>query len=227
MKLHGGVNAKDKKALSSENVQAVTAGMPNLLRHIENVQQFGVKTCVAINRFADDTDAEIEAVKRACSVAGAVAVTSTHHSDGGVGATDLAETVAKLADENDGSEFQTLYDDSLSISDKVRSVATKIYRAKDIAISPEAAKKIRRFEKLGYSDLPVCIAKTQYSFSADPDAKCAPVGHIVPVADVRLSAGAEFIVILTGSVMTMPGLPKKPSAEAVGVNESGEIYGLF
>ena len=139
----------------------------------------------------------------------------------------MAEIVTQLADENDGSSFKTLYEDSLSIADKVRTVATKIYRAKDIAISPEAATKIRRFEKLGYSDLPVCIAKTQYSFSADPEAKCAPVGHVVPVADVRLSAGAEFIVVLTGSVMTMPGLPKKPSAEAVGVNENGEIYGLF
>lgn len=219
LKLHGGVPGKDKKALATENVNAVNAGMPNLLRHIENVQKFGVKTVVAINRFADDTDAEVEAVKAACEQAGSTAITSSHHADGGKGAADLAEAVAALADANDGSNFKPLYENDLSLSDKVRRVATEIYRAKDIALAPAAATKIRRFEKLGFADLPICIAKTQYSFSADPDAICAPAGHILPVADVRLSAGAEFVVALTGSVMTMPGLPKTPSAEAVGVAE--------
>jgi len=227
LKLHGGVNAKDKKALETENVEAVSAGMPNLLRHIENVQKFGVKTVVAINRFYSDTDEEVAAVQRACAAAGAVAITASHHTDGGKGATELAAAVAQMADENDGSSFKPLYPPEMSIADKVRTVATEIYRAKDISISPEAATKLRRFEKLGYGHFPVCIAKTQYSFSADAEAKNAPVGHILPVADVRLSAGAEFIVALTGSVMTMPGLPKIPSAEKVGVDSDGTIHGLF
>ena len=227
LKLHGGVNSKDKTALATENVAAVKAGMPNLLRHIENVRKFGVNTVVAINRFESDTDEEVAAVKSACELAGSTAVTASHHADGGKGAADLAEAVTALADDNDGSTFEPLYADDMSLSDKVRRVATEIYRAKDIALSPAAAKKIKRFEKLGYGNLPICVAKTQYSFSADPDAICAPVGHILPVADVRLSAGAEFVVALTGSVMTMPGLPKKPSAEAVGISEDGSIHGLF
>ena len=224
LKLHGGA---DEKTLSKEeNVDAVRGGMVNLERHIENVRKFGVPIVVAVNQFPFDTDAELDAVEEECKNLGVKAVRSNHHGHGGAGAKALAEEVANTC-QTEESNFKTLYPDEMSLEDKIRTVATEMYRADDIAIDATAATKLKQFTKDGYGHFPICMAKTQYSFSADPKALGAPNGHILPVRDVRLSAGAEFIVALTGDIMQMPGLPKVPAAEHVGVHEDGAIYGLF
>ncbi len=223
LKMHGGVAKAD---LGREDVAAVRRGVVNLTRHIENLAGFGLPVLVGLNRFTTDTDAEIAAVKEAVAAAGAEAHLCTHWSDGGAGAEGLARAVmARLA--AGAARFQPLYPDAMGLAEKIRTIATRIYRAGDVAIAPAAAKKLEGFEKAGFGHLPICVAKTQYSFSADPTLLGAPTGHTLPVRDVRLSAGAGFVVALAGDVMTMPGLPKVPAAEAIRLDAEGRIEGLF
>ncbi|WP_371346647.1 formate--tetrahydrofolate ligase [Ancylobacter sp. IITR112] len=222
LKMHGGVAQKD---LAPENVAAVSAGTSNLVRHIENMKAFGLPAVVAINRFTSDTPAEIEAIKAACAAVGARVHLCSHWADGSAGALALAEEVAALAEAP--SAFRPLYDSALPLVQKIETIATRIYRAGSVAIEPAALRKLAEFEAQGYGDLPICMAKTQYSFSADPAKRGAPEGFVLPVRDVRLSAGAGFIVALCGDVMTMPGLPSRPAAEDIFVDETGFIGGVF
>ena len=222
LKMHGGAAKSD---LSSENVAAVQAGLDNLGRHLRNITQYGVPVAVAINRFTADTDGELSAISRFCSEFGVEVFNCTHWSDCGAGTAALAAHVAKLADSGQ-SQFRTLYDDKLSLWEKARCVARNIYGADDII----ADKKIRaQFDDYNkdYGHFPVCMAKTQYSFSTDPNLLGAPSGHMVPIREIRLSAGAEFLVVICGEIMTMPGLPRVPAANNISVNEQGEIEGLF
>ncbi|MGL4810781.1 MAG: formate--tetrahydrofolate ligase [Beijerinckiaceae bacterium] len=224
LKMHGGV-AKD--GLKEENVAAVAKGCDNLKRHIENVRKFGVSPVVAINKFITDTDAEIAAVKKAAEEMGAKAFLCTHWADGGAGIEDLARHVVDLCDKNDDAQFKPLYPDSMTLRDKVKSIATEIYRASDISCDASVEARFKELQDAGYGHFPVCMAKTQYSFSTNPNARGAPTGHVVPVRELRLSAGAEFIVVVTGDIMTMPGLPKVPSADVIRLNAQGQIEGLF
>ncbi len=223
LKMHGGV-AKDD--LAKENVQAVTDGCSNLERHIENVQSFGVPVVVAINRFSADTDAEMKAVRDACDKFGVKAIDANHWAEGGAGTEELAAEVVALADSGK-ADFKPSYPDDMPLMDKVRSVATKFYRADDISVDQKTMNQVAELEAEGFGHLPVCIAKTQYSFSVDPDAKGAPTGHTLPVREVRLSAGAGFVVVVCGDIMTMPGLPREPAANRIKMNDQGVVEGLF
>jgi len=223
LKMHGGVPLKE---LAGENVEAVKQGLVNLGRHIRNVGKFGVPAVVAVNHFVADSDAECAAVVEFCAELGVEAHVCRHWAQGGAGIEDLAHAVAGLA-ESEMSQFRPLYDDAIPLWDKVRTVAREIYDADDIIGDKKVRDQFRKFEDLGYAHLPVCMAKTQYSFSTDPDLKGAPSNHVVPIREVRLSAGAEFVVVVCGEIMTMPGLPRKPSAEAIGLDGNGEIEGLF
>jgi len=223
LKMHGGV-AKDD--LKKENVEALKKGLANLGRHIENVKKLGVPIAVAINHFISDTDAEIEAVREYCKGHGVEAFKCTHWGEGGKGIEGLAKHVAELADKS-ASQFKPIYDESLSLWDKVRTIAKEIYRADDIVADKSVRDQLKAFEAQGYGKFPICMAKTQYSFSTDPNLKGAPTNHVVPIREVRLSAGAEFIVVICGDIMTMPGLPKVPSAEVIGLDDKGQIAGLF
>ena len=222
LKMHGGVAKGD---LGSENVEAVKAGCANLARHIKNVKSFGVPVTVSINRFITDSDAELEAVKAAAEAEGVQAFIATHWADGGAGTEALAQHVVELAD-GGSADFQPLYPDDMTLADKIRTVVRQVYGGDDIVYDAAIEK---RFEELqaSYGHFPVCMAKTQYSFSTDPDLKGAPSGFTVPIRELRLSAGAEFIVAITGAIMTMPGLPKVPAANSIYLNESGQIEGLF
>ncbi|MCC7427871.1 MAG: formate--tetrahydrofolate ligase [Alphaproteobacteria bacterium] len=224
LKMHGGVAKADLKA---ENIAALKAGIANLARHVENMQGFGLPVVVAINRFVTDTDAEIAAVQEAMAALGAQAVLCTHWADGGRGAEALAQAVMAAAERADPARFRFCYPDEMGLAEKIRTIARSIYRAADVQIPAKVAARLAGFEKAGFGRLPVCIAKTQYSFSADPEARGAPEGHILPVREVRLSAGAGFVVAVCGEIMTMPGLPKVPAAEGIGVNAAGTIEGLF
>jgi len=223
LKMHGGV-AKDD--LKKENVEALKKGLANLGRHIENVKKFGVPIAVAVNHFISDTDAEIDAVKAYCKEHGVEAFKCTHWAEGGKGTEALAKHVADLA-EKGTAQFKPIYDEDLSLWDKVRTIAREIYRADDIVGDKSVRDQLKAFEANGYGKFPICMAKTQYSFSTDPNLKGAPTNHVVPIREVRLSAGAEFIVVICGDIMTMPGLPKVPSAEVIGLDEKGQIAGLF
>ncbi|MCA3276312.1 MAG: formate--tetrahydrofolate ligase [Roseomonas sp.] len=223
LKMHGGVAKAD---LGREDVAAVTRGISNLARHVENMGKFCLPVVVALNRFTSDTDAEIAAVQAAIQAAGAEAILCTHWGDGAKGAKDLARAVqAHIAAKS--ARFAPLYPDAMPLADKIRTIAQQIYRARDIALPADVAKRLSRFEELGFGQLPVCIAKTQYSFSADPTKLGAPVDHVLPVREVRLSAGAGFIVAVCGDIMTMPGLPRRPAAETIGLDAEGRIEGLF
>ncbi|MBJ7252294.1 MAG: formate--tetrahydrofolate ligase [Acetobacteraceae bacterium] len=223
LKMHGGVAKSD---LGREDVAAVTRGISNLARHVENMGKFGLPVVVALNRFTSDTDAEIEAVQAAIQAAGTEAILCTHWGDGAKGAAELARAVqARIAAKS--ARFAPLYPDAMPLADKIRSIAQQIYRARDIALPADVAKRLARFEELGFGHLPVCIAKTQYSFTADPTKLGAPVDHVLPVREVRLSAGAGFIVAVCGDIMTMPGLPRRPAAETIGLDGEGRIEGLF
>jgi formate--tetrahydrofolate ligase len=223
LKMHGGV-AKDD--LKGENVAAVAKGCDNLKRHIENVNKFGVPAVVAINRFVTDTDAEIQEVMKAAESMGTRAFVCTHWADGGKGTETLAQHVVEVA--NSGkSAFKPLYPEEMKLRDKVKTIATEIYRAADIACDGSVEARFKELEALGFGHLPVCMAKTQYSFSTDPTKRGAPTGHIVPIRELRLSAGAGFVVVITGEIMTMPGLPKVPSADSIRLNDKGQIEGLF
>ena len=223
LKMHGGVAKSD---LGREDVAAVTRGISNLARHVENMGKFGLPVVVALNRFTSDTDAEIAAVQAAIQVAGTEAILCTHWGDGAKGAAELARAVqARIAAKT--ARFAPVYPDAMPLADKIRSIAQQIYRARDIALPADVAKRLARFEELGFGHLPVCIAKTQYSFTADPTKLGAPVDHVLPVREVRLSAGAGFIVAVCGDIMTMPGLPRRPAAETIGLDGEGRIEGLF
>jgi formate--tetrahydrofolate ligase len=224
LKMNGGVAKPD---LARENLAALEAGLVNLGRHVENVRAFGVPVVVAINHFATDSAAEHRLIADICRERyGVEAVQCRHWADGAAGAEDLARRVVALC-ETDKAAFAPLYPDAMGLADKIRTVATRIYRAADVAIAPKAAADLAAFEAAGFGHLPVCMAKTQYSFSADPTLLGAPEGHVVPVREVRLSAGAGFVVAICGDIMTMPGLPRLPAAEAIRVNAEGQIEGLF
>jgi formate--tetrahydrofolate ligase len=221
LKMNGGVAKAD---LGRENVDAVKAGAVNLVRHIENIHAFGVPAVVAINQFGTDTDAEIEAVREAAARHGVQAILCRHWAEGGAGAAELADAVATLADK--GAQFAPLDDDDLPLFDKINTVATRVYRAKEAVAEPSVLAQLRRWEEAGFGRLPVCIAKTAYSFSADPALLGAPTGHVLPVREVRLAAGAGFVVAICGEIMTMPGLPRVPAAEHIHLNDAGLVEGL-
>ena len=223
MKMNGGVLKAD---LSTENVAAVEAGCSNLGRHIENLKSFGVPVVVAINHFVTDTDAEVNAVKDYVSTQGAEAIISRHWEFGGKGAEALATRVAEIADAG-SANFSPIYPDDMSLADKIQTICKRIYRADEALMDQKIRNQLKDWEDQGYGHLPVCMAKTQYSFSTDPNLRGAPVGHSVPVREVRLSAGAGFVVAVCGEIMTMPGLPRTPAAESIMLNEQGEIEGLF
>ena len=223
LKMHGGVK---KEELNIENVQAVVKGCENLGRHIENIDKFGVPVIVAINDYVTDTAEEHKQIINFCKNVGVQCKISSHWEKGGEGAADLAKEVAKIADSN-SAEFKTLYPDDMSLWDKTEHIAKNIYGAAEIIADKKVRNQFLKLEKDGFGDYPVCMAKTQYSFSTDPLLMGAPKGHEVPIREVRLSAGAEFIVVVCGEIMTMPGLPRVPSAEAIGLDENKEIKGLF
>ncbi len=223
MKMNGGVAKAD---LGTENVAAVEAGCANLGRHIENVKSFGVPVVVAINHFVTDTDAEVEAVKAYVATQGSEAILCKHWALGSEGTKDLATRVAQIADAGEAN-FSPIYPDDMSLFDKIDTIAKKIYRADGVVVDGKIREQLKTWEEQGYGNLPVCMAKTQYSFTTDPTQRGAPTGFSVPVREVRLSAGAGFIVAICGEIMTMPGLPRVPSAEQIMLNDAGEIEGLF
>ena len=222
LKMHGGVKKSD---LGTENVAAVEAGCANLKRHVENLKAFGVPVVVAINQFLNDTEAELEAVRAKAEALGTKAILCSHWADGSAGVEALARHVLEMVD-SDQADFKPLYEDSLPLWDKVERIATRIYGAAGVS----ADDKVRKtFEDLqgSYGHFPVCMAKTQYSLSSDPSLKGAPEGHVVPIREVRVSGGAEFLVVVTGAIMTMPGLPRVPAADNIYLNDQGQIEGLF
>jgi formate--tetrahydrofolate ligase len=223
LKMHGGVKKED---LKSENLKALEAGMANLQRHVENVKKFGLPAIVSINRFSADTDAEITLVQKKCKELGVEALMADHWAMGGEGAADVARAVVKTIDAG-GAKLKLLYPDDMPLFEKVRTIAKEIYRANDATADKPVRDQLKAWEEMGFGKLPVCIAKTQYSFSTNPDTKGAPADFSIPVREVRLSAGAEFVVAICGEIMTMPGLPKVPAADSIDVNAQGNIVGLF
>jgi len=222
LKMHGAV---DKKDLQTENVEAVIKGTSNLKRHIENIQKFGLPVVVAVNHFVADTDKEIEALKKECEKINIDAITCEHWAKGGNGTVELANKVVELADQE--NNFKFIYDEDIPLIDKIKNIAKEIYRADDIIADSKIRDQLKLFEEQGYGNFPICIAKTQYSFSTDPTLKGAPTNHSIPIREVRLSSGAEFIVVICGEIMTMPGLPSVPAADSIRLNSQGEIEGLF
>lgn len=224
LKMHGGL-AKD--ALAREDLKALEAGLSNLARHVGNVRKFGVPPIVAINHFATDTTAEHELIRHYCrNHLGVEAVICRHWAEGGAGTEDLARKVAAMADEEE-ADFAPLYPDSMPLRQKLETIAREIYGADHVSVSPRLEARFEELESAGFGSLPVCVAKTQYSFSADPTLRGAPSGHIVPLRELRLSAGAGFIVAICGEIMTMPGLPREPAAERIHIDAQGRIEGLF
>jgi formate--tetrahydrofolate ligase len=223
LKMNGGVAKKD---LGEENVEAVRAGSVNLKRHIENLAKFGIVPTVAINHFYLDTDAELAVIQEMADQFGTKAVICKHWADGGAGAEELAQIVAAKADAG-APDFNQLYPSEMPLADKITTIATEIYRAASVNIPPSVRSQLKQWEQMGYANYPICIAKTQYSFSTDPTKLGAPEGHEIAIREVRLSAGAGFVVAIAGDIMTMPGLPKVPSAENIYLDENGEIEGLF
>jgi formate--tetrahydrofolate ligase len=223
LKMNGGVA---KAALGAENVAAVEKGCANLGRHIANVKGFGVPAIVAINHFGTDTEAEIAAVKAYVAAQGAEAVLCRHWAEGSAGIEELARKVVALA-EGGGGHFAPLYPDAMGLFEKIETIAKRIYHAGEVSADRSIREQLKAWEAAGYGHLPICMAKTQYSFSTDPDLRGAPSGHVIPVREVRLSAGAGFVVAICGEIMTMPGLPKVPAAETIRLNAAGEVEGLF
>ena len=215
-----------KDDLKKENLQALEKGYANLERHIENLRKYKVPVVVATNRFSSDTDDEIALLKRLCSTGGTDCVMADHWALGGAGAVELAETVVKTIDTKP-SEFEPLYPDNMSLWDKTRTIAQDIYGAEDITADKSVKDKFAELEKLGFGNFPICVAKTQYSFTTDPAAKGVPLGHTIPIREVRLSAGAEFVVVICGAIMTLPGLPRVPAANKIELASDGRISGLF
>jgi len=223
LKMHGGVTKDD---LGKENLEALATGMSNLERHLSNIQKYGVPVVVGVNRFSADSEAERQLVVERCQTMGVTAVESDHWASGGAGAEGLAHAVVETID-NKPSNFKPLYGDDIPLWDKVRTVAQQIYGAEDIIGDKKVVGQFKDLQGGGFGNFPVCIAKTQYSFSTDPNLKGAPTGHVVPVREVRVSAGAEFLVVVCGDIMTMPGLPRTPAANSIDVDDSGNIVGLF
>ena len=223
LKMHGGLK---KNVLKDENINALKKGLVNLERHINNTKKFGLPVAVAINHFITDTDNEVNALVDYCKTLGVKASICTHWSKGGEGAKDLAKTVVEIC-ENSTNTFKFLYQDELPLFKKIQTIAQEIYHASEVVADTKIREQLKDFEKRGYGKLPICIAKTQYSFSTDPNLKGAPTGHVLPIREVRLSSGAEFIVVICGTIMTMPGLPRIPAAENIKLNQKGEIEGLF
>ena len=225
LKMHGGV---DKKNLAPENLEALEKGLPNLLRHVDNIKNvYKLPGVVALNRFPTDTDAEIDMVIRRCKELGVNTVLSTVWADGGIGGVDLADEVIRLCEEESNEDFDFVYPLDIPVEQKIRAVAKRVYRASHVAFTKQAQKDIQKLTQMGLANLPVCIAKTQYSFSDEAPLIGAPEGFVIHVQNIRISAGAGFIVVLTGNIMTMPGLPKTPAAERIDVSDDGVISGLF
>ncbi len=223
LKMHGGVEKAD---LGTENVKAVIDGGENLSRHVENLKKFGLPVVVAINKFSADTEDEVNQVRQICAELGVDAIESDHWGNGGAGAEDLANAVVSLV-EKDGSNYAPLYNDALPLWDKVRTVAQTLYGAQGIIADQKVRNQFKDLQDGGFGHYPVCIAKTQYSFSTDPNLKGAPSNHVVPIREIRVAGGAEFVVAVCGDIMTMPGLPRVPAANSIDVNDNGEIIGLF
>ena len=223
LKMHGGL-AKDE--LKKENVEALKKGLVNLERHIENVKKFGLPVAVAVNHFIADTENEVNELINSCNKLGVKATLCTHWANGGEGTKDLASHVVELINK-EKANFKFLYEDKTKLFEKVETVAKEIYRASEVIADSKVRAQLKGFEDQGYGNLPICIAKTQYSFSTDPSLKGAPSGHVLPIREVRLSSGAEFIVVICGEIMTMPGLPRVPAADSIKLNDKGEIEGLF
>ena len=223
LKMHGGV-AKDD--LKNENVEALKKGLVNLERHIENVKKFGLPVAIAVNHFIKDTDSEVKALIDFCDSLGVKASLCTHWANGGEGTKELAAHVADLCEKKD-AKFNFLYESKTPLFKKIETIAKEIYRADEVIADTKIRDQLKSFEEAGYGELPICVAKTQYSFSTDPNLKGAPTGHVLPVREIRLSSGAEFIVVVCGAIMTMPGLPRVPAADSIKLNEKGEIEGLF
>ena len=223
LKMHGGV-AKDD--LKNENVEALKKGLVNLERHIENVKKFGLPVAIAVNHFIKDTDREVKALIDFCENLGVKASLCTHWANGGEGTKELAAHVADLCDKKD-AKFNFLYESKTPLFKKIETIAKEIYRADEVIADTKIRDQLKGFEEAGYGELPICVAKTQYSFSTDPNLKGAPTGHVLPVREIRLSSGAEFIVVVCGAIMTMPGLPRVPAADSIKLNDKGDIEGLF
>ena len=223
LKMHGGVKKED---LKSENLSALEAGMANLQRHVENMRKFGIVPVVSINRFSTDTPAEIKLVEDKCKALGVEAYMADHWAEGGQGAAEVARAVVRIA-ESGKSKLKLLYPDDMPLYEKIRTIAKEIYRAKDISADKSVRDQLANFEAMGCGKFPICVAKTQYSFSTNPDTKGVPSDHVINVREVRLSAGAEFVVAICGEIMTMPGLPRVPAADAIDVGADGRIVGLF
>ena len=223
LKMHGGVPKED---LKNENVDALKKGLVNLERHINNTRKFGLPVTIAVNHFITDTDKEMNTLLDFCKTQGVKASKCTHWSNGSEGTTELAKNVVEICEETKNT-FQYLYEDSLPLFKKIEKIAQEIYHASEVVADSKVRQQLKDFEEKGYGNLPVCIAKTQYSFSTDPNLKGAPTGHVLPVREVRLSSGAEFVVVVCGEIMTMPGLPRVPAADSIRLNDEGEIEGLF
>ena len=223
LKMHGGV-AKDD--LKNENVEALKKGLVNLERHVENVKKFGLPVAIAVNHFIKDTDDEVKALVDFCNNLGIKASLCTHWANGGEGTKELASHVADLCEKNE-NKFKFLYESKTPLFKKIETIAKEIYRADEVIADTKIRDQLKSFEEAGYGELPICVAKTQYSFSTDPNLKGAPTGHSLPIREIRLSSGAEFIVVVCGAIMTMPGLPRVPAADSIKLNKKGEIEGLF
>jgi formate--tetrahydrofolate ligase len=223
LKMHGGVS---KDELGKENVEAVKSGLENLGKHIRNIGQFGVPVVVAVNNFTSDTDLEFKAIKEYCAELNVEAILCKHWAEGSSGVSDLAKKVVQIA-ESGSAQFRTLYDDSVSLWEKTNTIAKSIYGAQEIIADKSVREQFKQLQESGYGKFPICMAKTQYSFSTDPNLKGAPTGHVVPIKEIRLSAGAEFLVVVAGEIMTMPGLPKVPAANSIQLNNQNQIEGLF
>ncbi len=223
LKMHGGIT---KDELKNENVKALKKGLVNLERHINNTRKFGIPVTIAVNHFITDTEKEMKTLLDFCKTQGVKASKCTHWSNGSEGTKELANNVVKICEDNQDT-FKYLYEDKLSLFKKIEKIAQEIYHASEVVADTKVRQQLKEFEEKGYGNLPVCIAKTQYSFSTDPNLKGAPTGHVLPVREVRLSSGAEFVVVVCGEIMTMPGLPRVPAADSIKLNDEGEIEGLF
>ena len=224
LKMHGGVKKDD---LKKENIEAIRNGLPNLERHINNIKKFGLEITVAINHFITDTDKEVKIIEEHCSKLGVKAIVCMHWAKGGEGTKELANHVVELCQKAKKENFKLLYSNDVSLWQKIETIAKEIYGASEVVADTRIRDKLKKIQEDGFDKLPICVAKTQYSFSTDPDLKGAPTGHVLPIREIKLSSGAEFIVVICGSIMTMPGLPRVPAAQSIKLNNEGEIEGLF
>jgi formate--tetrahydrofolate ligase len=224
LKMHGGVKKDD---LKKENIEALRNGLPNLERHINNIKKFGLEITVAINHFITDTDKEVKIIEEHCSKLGVKAIVCMHWAKGGEGTKELANHVVELCQKAKKENFKLLYSNDVGLWQKIETIAKEIYGASEVVADTRIRDKLKKIQEDGFDKLPICIAKTQYSFSTDPNLKGAPTGHVLPIREIKLSSGAEFIVVICGSIMTMPGLPRVPAAQSIKLNNKGEIEGLF